>query len=139
MMNLNPRIGLSFNGNCEAAFRLYERWMKGQVEFMLRWGESPMGNDAPPEWKDKILHARLVVGDTELLGADALPGTYKAPAGFSILLSLYDSVEMEHLYKSLAENGTVTMPLQETFWAKRFASVVDQFGIPWTLNYEKSE
>src|SRR5262249_25197561 len=125
MMNLNPRIGLSFDGRCEAAFRFYERCMNGKLEFMLRWGESPMAKDAPAEWRDKILHARLVVGDTALLGADALPGTYTAPQGFSVLLSLNDSVETDRLFNALAENGTVSMPLQETFWARHFASVVD--------------
>ena len=138
-MNLNPRLGLLFNGNCEAAFEFYRRCMNGRIDFMLRWGESPMAKDSPAEWKEKILHARIFIGDTELLGGDALPGTYEAPQGFSILLGLNSGEETDRLFKTLAENGRVTMPLQETFWAPRFGSVVDQFGVPWTLNYEKVE
>lgn len=139
VMNLNPRIGLSFDGQCEAAFKFYERCLNGKITFMLRWGESPMAKDAPAEWRGKILHARLVIGDTALLGADALPGSYESPRGFGLLLSLDDPGETERLFSALAENGTVRMPLQETFWAHRFGVLTDQFGIPWDINYEKSE
>ncbi len=139
MMSLNPRIGLSFDGQCEAAFKFYERCLHGKITFMLRWGESPMAKDAPAEWSEKILHATLVIGDTSLLGADALPGSYEAPRGFSILVSPDDSGETERLFRAMADGGTVHQPLQETFWARRFGSVTDQFGIPWTFNCEKSE
>jgi len=137
-MSLSPRIGLIFNGNCEAAFEFYRQHMSGKIEFMLRWGESPMAKDAPPQWKDKILHARIVIGDTELLGGDVLPESYEAPQGFSILVGLDDITETERLFHALAESGSVRMALQETFWARRFGSVVDQFGIPWTFNFESS-
>lgn len=138
-MNLKPRIGLSFDGQCEAAFKFYERSLNGKIELMLRWGESPMAKDAPAEWGGRILHARLAIGDTELLGGDALPGSYESPRGFSILLDPKDPGEAERLFNALAENGTVRMPLQETFWSPRFGVVSDQFGIPWTINYEKPE
>src|SRR5712671_6796063 len=117
VMNFNPRIGLSCDGQCEAAFQFYERCLNGKIAFMLRWGESPMAKDAPAEWSGKILHARLVIGDSALLGADALPGSYQAPRGFSLMLSLDDPGETERVFSALSENGTVRMPLQETFWA----------------------
>ncbi len=143
VMNLNPRIGLSFDGKCEDAFKFYERCFNGKIAFMLRWGESPMDKDAPTEWREKILHARLVIGDTALLGGDALPGSYESPRGFSLLLSVDDPGETERLFSALAENGTVRMPLQETFqetfWSRRFGVVTDQFGIQWDVQYEKSE
>jgi PhnB protein len=138
-MNLNPRIGLSFDGRCEAAFKFYERSLNGKLEFMLRWGDSPMSKDAPPDWRDKILHARLVIGDAELLGADSLPGTYEAPRGFSLLISPSDAAEADRVFAVLAQNGTIRIPLQESFWAPRFCAVTDQFGITWTINLEKSE
>jgi PhnB protein len=137
--HLNPQIGFYFDGNCEQAFRFYERCFGGKLEFLLRWGESPSANDAPPQWREKILHARVVIDGTPLLGGDALPGTYEAPKGFSILIHPRDVDEAERLFHALAENGTIRMPLQETFWSPRFGSVKDQFGIEWTINYEKSE
>ena len=138
-MSLNPRVGLLFDGKCEEAFRFYEQCLNGKLEFALRWSESPTAQEAPAEWRDKILHAKLVVGDTELLGGDALPGTYQSPRGFSLLISPDDTSEAERLFHALAEDGTVQMPLQETFWSPRFGSVTDRFGISWTINYEKSE
>jgi PhnB protein len=36
------------------------------------------------------------------------------------------------------EDGTVTMPIGETFWATRFGMLVDRFGIPWMVNCEKA-
>lgn len=137
IMNLNPRIGLSFDGQCEAAFRFYEGVLHGKISFMLRWGESPMANDAPPEWSEKILHATLVIGTTTLFGSDAIPGSYESPRGFNIDLKLQDPGEAERLFHALAEGGTVHMPLQETFWAHRFGVLIDRFGICWSINCEK--
>ena len=138
VMNLNPQIGLSFDGQCEAAFKFYERCLNGKIAFMLRWGESPMAKDAPAEWSEKIFHATLVVGDTAFMGADAVPGSYESPRGFSFILSVDDAGETERVFGALAENGTVRVPLQETFWAHRFGVLTDQFGIAWDINYEKS-
>lgn len=138
-MKLNPCIGLSFDGQCEAAFKFYERCLNAKIGFMLRWGESPMAKDAPEEWKEKILHGRLDIGDTSLVGADVLPGSYESPRGFSILLGVDDPDETERLFRALAENGTVHMPLQETFWARRFGVLTDQYGIRWDINCEKSD
>ncbi len=139
LMKLNPCIGLSFDGQCEAAFHFYERCLKGKIAFMLRWGESPMAKDAPEEWGKKIVHARLVIGDAALLGADALPGSYESPRGFSLMLSVDDSGETERLFNALVENGSVRMPLQKTFWSVSFGALTDQFGVPWDINCEKSE
>lgn len=138
-MKLSPCISLSFDGRCEAAFKFYEHCLNAKTTFMFRWGESPLAKDAPEEWKEKILHGRLDIGDTSLLGVDALPGSYESPRGFSILLGVDDPDETERLFRALAENGTVHMPLQETFWARRFGVLTDQFGIRWDINCEESE
>ena len=57
LMTLDPSVNLSFNGQCEAAFRYYERCLNGKISFMLTWGDSPMAKDAPPAWSGKIAHA----------------------------------------------------------------------------------
>jgi PhnB protein len=125
-------ISLSFNGQCEAAFRFYERCLGGKITYLLTWGDSPMAKDAPPEWGAKILHASLSVGDMVFAGADSLQ--YERPRGFAVLLGLNDAADAERIFNALAEDGSVTVPLQETFWALRYGWVTDRFGIPWTIN-----
>ena len=126
-MDIEPRISLTFNGECDAAFRLYEQCLGGTVTFRLTWGDSPMADQAPPEWRDKLLHATLTVGGTSLSGGDLLPG-------FQVQLNLDDAAAAERIFARLADGGEVTVPLQQTFWALRFGAVVDRFGIPWGIN-----
>src|SRR5712692_447558 len=135
-MKLNPH--LSFGGQCEAAFQFYERCFGGKILTMLTYGNSPMAEQVPPEWRGKILHATLTVGDNVLMGADALPEQYEQPKGFQVLLGIDDPVDAERIFQALAENGTVQMPLQKTFWAVRFGVLVDRFGVPWGINCEQA-
>ena len=137
-MKLTPHISLGFNGQCEAAFRLYERCMNGTIAFMMTWGTSPMAADVPAHWHDKIFHATLKIGDTEIAGGDPPPDRYQQPQGFSVILQMDDAAAAERMFQALSENGRIEMPLQETFWASRVAALTDQFGIPWTINCEKA-
>jgi len=137
-MKLNPHISLGFNGQCEAAFKLYEQCLNGTIAYMLTWGNSPAAADAPPGWDAKIYHATLKIGDTAIAGGDVLPDRYEPPKGFQILLNMDDPVAAERVFQALAEKGTIAMPLQETFWASRFGVLVDQFGIPWSINCERA-
>ena len=136
-MQLNPY--LLFNGQCEAAFRFYERCLGGKIVAMMPHAGTPAEGQVPPEWRDKIIHARLVVGDQVLMGSDAPPDHFEKPQGFSVTLGIDNPVEAERVFNALAENGTVRMPIQQTFWAERFGMLVDRFGIPWMINCEKSK
>jgi PhnB protein len=132
-MKIEPRLSLVFNGECDAAFTLYRQCLGGTVT-RLAWGDSPMADQAPVEWRDKILHATLMVGGTALSGGDVLPGQYERPRGFQLQLNLDDAAAAERIFTQLADGGLVTVPLQQTFWAQRFGAVVDRFGIPWGIN-----
>ena len=128
---------LHFDGRCEAAFKFYEQCLGGKIVFKMTFGESPMAGQSPPGWRDKIMHARLLVKDQVLMGSDAPPERYDAPKGFSMSLNLADAAEAERIFNALVEKGAVVMPLQQTFWAERFGMLSDQFGIPWMINCEK--
>jgi PhnB protein len=128
---------LAFDGQCAAAFKFYEQRLAGKITFQMTYQESPMAEQVPPEWRNKILHASIQLGDSVLMGADAPPGRYKAPEGISMSLSVENPREAERIFEALAEKGKITMPLGETFWALRFGMLVDQFGIPWMVNCEK--
>ncbi|HKA74410.1 MAG TPA: VOC family protein [Xanthobacteraceae bacterium] len=134
-MQVNPY--LMFNGTCEAAFKFYEKVLGGKIEAMIPHKGSPAEGHVPPEWKDKIMHARLAIGDRVLMGSDAPPGHFEQPKGFSVTVNPTDPAEADRIFGALSEKGTTTMPIQETFWAARFGMCVDRFGIPWMVNCDK--
>jgi len=128
---------LSFNGQCEAAFKFYEKCLGGKITAMFTYGESPMAEQTPPEWRNKTMHASLMVGDRVLMGSDSPPGYFEEPKGFSVSLGVDKPEDAERIFHALAENGAVRMPMQQTFWAARFGMLVDKFGIPWMINCEQ--
>jgi PhnB protein len=129
---------LTFNGQCETAFKFYEQCLGGKIEAMMTHVGTPMEQQVSPEWRDKIMHARLVVGDQTLMASDAPPDRYQAPRGFSVSVNVKDPADAERMFHALAENGTVQMPIQNTFWSARFGMLVDRFGIPWMINCEQA-
>lgn len=133
-MNLNPY--LTFNGDCQEAFQFYQRILGGKIEEMIPHAGTPAEQYVPAGWKDKIMHARLVVDGRDLMGSDAPPDRYAKPQGISVSIGLNDIAEAERIFGALAERGSVGMPLQQTFWAKRFGMLTDRFGIAWMINCE---
>jgi PhnB protein len=134
-MQLSPY--LSFKGDCEAAFKHYEECLGGKIQFKMTWGESPMANEVPAEFRDKVMHASITVGETTLLGADSPPDHYEEPRGLSVTIAPKTLAEAERIFKSLSEGGKVTMPLEKTFWTAGFAMFTDRFGIPWMISTEE--
>jgi len=128
---------LNFNGNCKEAFEFYERALKGKIEAMMPHAGSPAEQHASPEWRDKILHARLSIGNATLMASDTPPQYYKQPEGFAVSLNLTDIAESERIFRELSEGARITMPIQQTFWAARFGMLTDRFGIPWMINCDQ--
>ncbi|HEY7039400.1 MAG TPA: VOC family protein [Methylomirabilota bacterium] len=131
-MRVNPY--LLFNGQCEAAFKFYADCLGGKIEAMLPHAGTPAEGHVPAEWREKIMHARLSVGEDVIMGSDAPPGHFEQPKGFSVTIQLTDPAEADRIFQRLSEGATVTMPIQQTFWAARFGMLVDRFGTPWMVN-----
>ena len=134
-MQMNPY--LSFDGKCADAFAFYAKALGAKVEVTMPYAGSPMADHVPAGWGSKIMHGRITIGDQLLMASDAMPDCYQKPQGFSVTLNIADSAEAERTFHALADGGTVGMPIQETFWASRFGTVTDRFGIPWMINCEK--
>jgi PhnB protein len=138
-MQLNPY--LLFNGNCEEAFKCYAQVLGGKIEAIMPYEGTPAAERIPPEWQQKVLKARLTVDGQVLMGSDGPPpgqGAYQPPQGFSVSLQNKNAAEAERIFRALAENGQVRMPIQQTFWAERFGMCVDRFGVPWMINCQKA-
>ena len=136
MMTITPY--LSFNGQCEAAFKFYEQHLGATVEAMMRFGETPASEQVPADYRNKIMHACIAVGEQKLMASDGMPGqSYEGLKGCSVALGVDRIADAERIFAALSQNGSVQMALDKTFWAVRFGMVTDQFGVPWLINCEK--
>ncbi len=137
-MKINPY--LIFNGDCKAAFTFYAQCLQGTLEMMMTFGESPARDQMPASYHDLIIHTRLVVGDQALMGSDTTPDRpYHGISGCSVSLNVTSIAEAERIFTALADQGTIQMPLEATFWAARFGMLVDRFGVPWMVNCETDQ
>lgn len=136
--NLQPIPYLGFDGNCAEAMRFYERTFGGTIVSMVTAADSPMADQVPKEFLNRIMNAQLELPGGHLLYAGDAPAhiPYEGIKGISITLN-YDTVEeAEAVFNALAEGGKVTMPYSPTFWAKKFGMLIDRFGVAWIINGE---
>lgn len=138
MLTVNPY--LTFNGNCEEAFEFYSAALSRPLASLSRFGDMPQDSGRPlsEEDKKKVLHATLPISDeTILMGSDTV-GNDSPQMGTNISLSINVDArpDADRIFKALSEGGTVTMPLQDTFWGAYFGMWTDKFGIHWMINYD---
>jgi PhnB protein len=126
-------IYLNYRGNCEEAFQFYETHLGGTVSGLVRHSEMPNPN-IPDDWKDKILHARIDIGSTQLMGAD-IPTAEPMRSAY-LALSLSSEAEAERVYALLSEGGEIFMKMEKTHFANRFAMLRDRFGTSWMLLHQ---
>ena len=124
-------IYLNYGGNCEQAFRFYEQHLGGKITTMVRHGARPDQANVPAGREEAILHARIEIGETVLMGAD-IPGAEPMRSAY-LTLSVGSDGEAERLYELLSKGGQIFMKMGETFFASRFAMLRDKFGTSWML------
>ena len=127
---------LNFPGNCKSAFEYYEKHLGGKVLMLMTRSQAP---GAPPAngGGDPVIHARMQIGDTVLIGNDVPPDVHQPMRSVYLYLGADSTEEAERIYASLMDGGTAYMPLQETFYATRFSQLRDQFGTLWSLIHER--
>ena len=128
---------LNFKGNCEEAFKAYERILGGTIIALIKPQGTPMASHVAPDFQDKVMHVRMSLGGAVIMGSDTPHDNFQVPQGFSVNIGVDTSEEADRIYAALAEGGTQIMPIAETFWAHRFGMCVDRFGTPWMVNCEK--
>ena len=124
-------IYLNYAGNCLEAFRFYEQHLGGRITQVTTHGQGPNAANLPADWKDAVLHARLELGNTVLMGAD-IPKSEPMRSAY-LTLTLDSAEEAERLYALLTEGGQVFMKMEKTFFANRFGMLRDRFGTSWML------
>src|SRR5579864_4263343 len=125
---------LNYGGKCQEAFRFYEQHLGGKITMMMTHGQGPNPN-VDPNSKNAILHARMTIGETELLGADISGAQPMRSAYLTLIAGSID--EAERVYATLSDGGQIFMPMAETFFAFRFAQLRDKFGTSWMILHER--
>lgn len=128
---------LNFNGNAAEALAFYANAFEGKILFQQTFGDSPMANETPDDFKDKIMHATFQAGDLSFMVSDCMPGQpVNGGTNTSLSLNFKTVAHIEKTFAALSTGSTVTMPLQDTFWGARFGMLTDKFGINWMFNYD---
>lgn len=129
---------LAFQGTCEEALNFYVSALGGEITSIMRFTEMP--GDTPPGMENNILHAEFNADGIYFMASDGMPD-HPHVVGNNINLSIDLPTEEEQtaMFNRLAEGGTITMPLSDTFWGARFGMLVDKFGINWMLNVDKPQ
>ena len=127
---------LNYGGNCRQAFEFYVEHLGGKITEITTHGEMSQVTNPPPNWRGAVLHARMTLGDTVLLGADVPPDRFQPMRSAYLTLMVGSNDEAERIYDLLKEGGQIFMPMEETFFAQRFAMLRDRFGTSWMLLHE---
>ena len=128
---------LFFNGRCEEAIDFYKRALGAEVVMMMRNKEAP---EKPPPGMlpagsdDKVMHATLRIGTSNLMLSDGRCDGKPVFNGFSLSLDAASEAAADRLFAALCDGGTVQMPLAKTFWSPKFGIVADRFGVSWMVS-----
>jgi PhnB protein len=128
---------LNYGGNCEQAFRFYEKHLGGKITMLMTQGQQPDAKDVPSDQKDAILYARMSLGETDLMGSDVPSERFKPMRSVYLSLSVNTIAEAERIVALLSDGAEIFMPMQETFFAIRFAMLRDKFGTSWMIINER--
>jgi PhnB protein len=129
---------LNYGGSCRQAFEFYATHLGGKIISLATHGEQPDASKVPPNWKHAVLHARLELGDTIILGADIPPERFQPMRSAYLSLLVDSDQEADRIYALLSEGGEIFMRMEETFFAHRFAMLRDRFGTSWMLLHERA-
>ncbi|KWR87544.1 VOC family protein [Cupriavidus sp. IDO] len=127
---------LNFGGRFDEALAFYGKVLGAKVTFMMRYKEAPGDQPISEEWKEKVMHANIQIGENQIMGSDGRQGQTPAFSGFTMSVGAVPEAEGARIFKELAEGGQVVMPYQKTFWAAGFGMLVDKFGMSWMVNCE---
>ena len=128
---------LFFDGRCEEAIEFYKKTLGAEVGMMMRFKDAPDKTMCTPGTENKVMHACLRIGGTDVMASDGRVQNKPKFEGFALSISPKDEADAERLFKALADGGQVQMPLAETFFAQSFGMVADRFGVGWMIIVEK--
>ena len=136
---MEPTIYLNFDGTCLEAMTFYAETLGGEITGVFKNGDAPDPESRMPGGDDLVMNMNMRLGSANIMASDAPGEWYTKPQGFNISLAAGSIEDAERIFNALSRDGEVRMPLEETFWAERFAMFSDRFGTPWMINFTGSK
>ena len=130
---------LNYGGNCEQAFRFYEQHLGGKITMLMKRSEQPNQSVTWPGWEQSVQYASMDLGETELMAADVPPDRFQPMRSAYLSLTVDSSDEADRIYALFSDGGQIFMPMEETFFAFRFAMLRDKFGTSWMILHQKPQ
>ena len=132
---MNVRPYMYFNGRAEEAIDFYCQAIGAEKLCLMRFAESPDQSMLRPGTEQKVMHASIRVGESEIMVSDGMcngeaVGNF---AGITLSITANDDAEAQRLFAALSEGGQVQMPLVAAFFASQFGMVADKFGVSWMV------
>lgn len=124
---------LFFDGRCEEAIEFYKRAVSAKVEMMMRFKDSPDQGMTPPGSENKVMHARITLGNSAILASDGHCQGKQKFDGFSLSLTVANEAEASRAFTALSEGGKISQPLSKTFFSPSFGMLQDRFGVNWMV------
>jgi PhnB protein len=128
---------LNFGGDCKQAFEFYEKHLGGKITVMMNHNQQPGLNEVPADWKEKVMYARMSLGETEIMANDVPGDRFQPMRSVYLSLTVGSIEEAERIHGLLADGGQIFMPMEETFFAYRFSMLRDRFGTSWMVINQK--
>lgn len=128
---------LNYGGNCAKAFHFYEEHLGGKIVFMMTFAQMPDPKQIPPGMENGVLHVCMSLGETQVMASDVQPERFQPMRSAYLSLGVDSDEEAERVYKLLTDGGEIFMPIQETFFATRFAMLRDRFGTSWMVVHNR--
>lgn len=130
-MKISPY--LHFDGRCDEAIEFYKKALGAQLQFVFRFKENPEPQYNPPGMDEKIMHANLLIGETQIMVSDGRCTGEAKFEGITLSIEVADAGEAARVYNALVDGGKVIMPLAQTFFSPQFGMVADKFGVHWMV------
>jgi PhnB protein len=125
---------LFFGGTCREAFTRYKEIFGGELFVMTMKDAPPSEQAIPPGKEDYVIHAALTFeGHLLMASDDPMNDSFGPVQGMMVSFSTSDVAEAQRVYAALAQGGTQTQPMIETFFSPAWGMVTDRFGTPWMV------
>ena len=130
---MKMNVHLNFSGNCADAFQFYQKVFRTKDSITVKYSEAPHAMPVEPNWREKIMHTSIPLGDGSLMGCDAPHDRSTPLGGFQVSVEPADEAETRRIFEGLKEGGSVQMPMSPTFWSPMFGMCTDKFGVAWMV------